>query len=101
MVLEKPISAHKLLLSNMSTISRLDLTAWSPTLCNEFKRLLRWKSKSKMVNAKVRLNKSTGEVACSEADDPSQHSRIVASAGIHKNAFRPLVIVISEIPLLS
>ena len=39
-VLEKPISACRLLLCNMITISRRDLTVWPPTLCNEFKRLL-------------------------------------------------------------
>lgn len=47
MILENPISARKLVRSNLITISELDLMAWSPTLCNEFKRLLTRKSKSK------------------------------------------------------
>ena len=53
MVLEKPISARKLLRSNMITISELDLMAWSPTICNEFKRLLTRKSRSKMAKDKL------------------------------------------------
>ena len=51
--LKKPISARKLLRSNMITILELDLMAWAPTLCNGFKRLFTQKSKSKMPKAKV------------------------------------------------
>lgn len=96
MVLEKPISAHKLLRSNMITISELDLMAWSPTLCNEFKRLLTRKSRSKMAKAKVASATTTGNVSSTDADDPSQHSRILASAGIHKKAFRLSAVVITH-----
>ena len=40
-----------------------------------------------MAKAKVTLSISTSNVAYTEADDPSQHLRILASAGIHKKAF--------------
>ena len=84
MVLEKPTSARELLLSNMITISRLDLTAWPPTLCNKFKRLLTWKSQSEIAKAKVTSNTSIRNVVSTEADDPSRHSRILASAGTER-----------------
>ena len=71
MVLEKPILARKLLRSNMITISELDLMVWSPTLCNEFKRLLTRKSRSKMAKAKVVSATAKSNVAPTEATDPS------------------------------
>lgn len=40
-----------------------------------------------MAKAKVTSATSTGNVAFTEADYPSRHSRILASAGVHKEAF--------------
>ena len=95
-VLEKAISARKLLRSNMTNISELDLMAWSPTLCNEFKQLLTRKSRSKMAKAKVASATTIGNVSSIDIDDPSRHSRILASSGIHKKAFRLSAVVITR-----
>lgn len=49
-----------------------------------------------MAKAKVASAITIGNVSSTEADDPSRHSRILASAGIHKKAFRLSAVVITH-----
>lgn len=74
----------------------LDLMA---TFCNEFKSLLTRESELKMVKAKVTSATTAGDVASTEADNPSQHSRILESASIQKKSFRLSAIVNWDINL--
>ena len=52
-----------------------------------------------MAKAKVTSATTTGSVTSTEADDPSRHSRILTSAGIHKKAFHLSAILVWDIPL--
>ena len=52
-----------------------------------------------MAKANVTSATTTVNVASTEADDPSRHPRILASAGIHKKAFHLSAIFIWDVPL--
>lgn len=98
MILNKPISACKLLRSNLITISEPDLIVWSLILCNEFKQLLIRNSKLNMIRVEVAAITIIEGMTFTKVDDPSQHLCYLTIAENHKKAFRfsAVVIIVNE-----